>query len=327
MSKTAFVTGGTGFLGINLIRALCAEGWHLTVLHRASSNLKYIQDLPIQLVKGSITDRESLERVMPEGLDVVFHLAGDTNMWSRNNARQTEINVDGTRNMIEVSAQKKATTFIHTSSISAWRSGDHQIDETSPQLGGQSWINYEKSKFLGEEEARKGLALGLRVVIINPGSIVGPYDSGTWAKMFYALRDKKAPGTPPGNNSYVHVHDVVQALILAVEKGQNGHNYIITGENTSIKTFIQEVAGLLELERIPPVLPGWFLKIVARLMAFTALFTGKEPTLTPEIAVFLSRKNLAFSSEKALRELGYKQTPWREGLRANYEWLKQEGLL
>ena len=102
MSKTAFVTGGTGFLGINLIRTLCEDNWSVTALHRPTSNLKYIKDLPIQLVEASITDKASLEKAIPENTEVVFHLAGDTNMWSKNNARQTTINVDGTKNMIDI---------------------------------------------------------------------------------------------------------------------------------------------------------------------------------------------------------------------------------
>ena len=119
MAKTAFVTGGTGFIGINLIELLVNEGWDITALHRPASNLTYLKRFPIKLAEGSLTDRESLDRAIPEGTDVVFHVAGDTSFWSKNNARQNATNVDGTRNMVEAAASKEVGTFIHTSSNSA----------------------------------------------------------------------------------------------------------------------------------------------------------------------------------------------------------------
>ncbi|MGB5311478.1 MAG: NAD-dependent epimerase/dehydratase family protein, partial [Polyangiales bacterium] len=118
MGRTAFVTGGTGFIGINLIELLVSEGWDVTALHRPTSNLSYLKRLPIKLVEGSITDRASLERAIPGGTEVVFHVAGDTSFWSKKNAQQNAINIDGTRNMVEVSAAKGVATFIHTSSNS-----------------------------------------------------------------------------------------------------------------------------------------------------------------------------------------------------------------
>ena len=186
MSKTAIVTGGTGFLGINLIKALCEEGWEVTALHRSTSNLKYIQEFPVQLVEGSITDRDSLVRAIPEHCEVVFHVAGDTSHWSKKNATQTAIHVDGTRNMIEVSADKGVKTFIHTSSVSVWGAAKGMIDEETPQLGKTSWINYEKTKYHAEQLAFSGIDKGLDVISINPGSIVGAYDTRTFATMFYA---------------------------------------------------------------------------------------------------------------------------------------------
>ena len=327
MPKSAFVTGGSGFLGTNLIRALINENWSVTALHRSSSNLKYIKDLPIQLVEGSITDKSSLQNAIPKNTEVVFHIAGDTNMWSKNNARQTAINVDGTRNILEVSVEKGVSTFIHTSSISTWGAATGLIDETTPQQAENSWINYEKTKWQGEQEALKGMEKGLKVVIINPGSIVGRYDNNTWASMFFALRDGNVPGVPPGNNSFVHVNDVVQAMILSVDKGQNGHNYLITGENTSIQAFATEVAKQMGLHKTPPNIPVFILKILAKIGTVTAFFTGKEPTMTPEIVEFMSRKDLAYDNSKALREFGYRMTPWQNGVKECYEWLKEEGLL
>lgn len=327
MPRTAFVTGGTGFVGINLLHALCEQGWSLTALHLPSSNLGHIQDLPLTLVEGSITDKASLERGMPKGTEVVFHLAGDTNQWARHNDRQRKINVDGTRHMIEVAAAKGVKTFVHTSSIAAWGNVSGLTDEQTPQLGNRSWVNYEKTKWEGEQEALKGIEKGLKVVVINPGAIVGPYDTSSWASMFFALRDGKMPGVPPGTNSFVHVQDVVAALILAVDKGQNGHNYLLAGENLSQQEYVAEVVKLMGMTRVPPKIPAWVLRILARLTTFGASLTGKEPTMTPEIIDFMSRPHYAFSNAKALKELGYTMTPWRQGVAESHQWLIKEGLL
>lgn len=327
MTKTAFITGGTGFLGTNLIKALCEADWKVTALHRKTSNLKYIKDFPIQLVEGSITDKASLVRAIPENTAVVFHVAGDTSAWSKKNAQQTAIHVKGTQNMIDVASEKGVKTFIHTSSVSVWGKPKGLITEETPQAGATSWINYEKTKWQAEQIALTGMDKGMRVVCINPGSIVGAYDTNTYATMFYALRDGELPGTPPAICPIVHVNDVVQAHIRAVEKGQNGHRYLIVAEHIPMKAFVTEVARLLGQAKAPRELPGFVLKIAGRMAVIGAAFTGKEPTLTPEIADVLTRKGFEFSNEKVLKELGISLTPWRQGVKDCYDFLMTEHLL
>ncbi|MBW2549069.1 MAG: NAD-dependent epimerase/dehydratase family protein [Deltaproteobacteria bacterium] len=132
---------------------LVREGWRVTALHRPTSDLTYLKRFPIDLAEGSITDRESLERAIPAGTEVVFHVAGDTSFWSKGDAQQDAINIDGTRHMVEVAASKGVRTFIHTSSDSAWGRVKGTVTEETPLQGKDSWINYERSKHLGELEA------------------------------------------------------------------------------------------------------------------------------------------------------------------------------
>ena len=167
MAQTAFVTGGTGFIGINLIELLVHEGWEVTALHRPTSNLTYLKRFPIKLAEGSITDPESLDRAIPEGTDVVFHVAGDTNFWSKRNAQQNVNNIDGTRHMVDAAVSKGVQTFIHTSSVSAWGQVKGTVTDETPQQGASSWINYQRSKHLGELEALKGVDRGLKVVVLK----------------------------------------------------------------------------------------------------------------------------------------------------------------
>lgn len=326
MTKTAFVTGGTGFIGINLIELLVEEGWEVTALHRATSDLTYLKRFAVTLAEGSITDRESLQRAIPEDTDVVFHVAGDTSFWSKNNAQQDAINIDGTRNMVEVAASKGVGTFIHTSSNSAWGRATGEINEETPQEGGRSWINYERSKYLGEREALRGVELGMKVVVLNPADTVGPYDANTWGRLFFLLRDGDLPGVASGAVSATHVHDIVRAHLDAVTKGRSGEIYLLAGKTCDMVDFVAEIARVSGA-KVPRQLPAWILKVYGRISVMIAAFTGKEPDVTPEIATMATTQGVTFRSDKAMRELGYRIQPRSVAIRDNYDWLVKEGLL
>ncbi len=328
MQNSAFVTGGTGFIGINLIHRLVQEGWNVTALHRNTSDLTYIEELPITLREGSITDPESLEAAMPGDTDVVFHLAGSTNMWSRNNDLQTRINVNGTEHTARIAAQKGANSFIHTSSIAAWGNMDGEISEATPQKGGRSWVNYESSKYEGEQRVLRYKG-DMKVVILNPSFVVGPYDKNNWGRLFIALKEGGLPGITNGCISISHVDEVVKAHIAAVKKGRNGQRYILAGENCSFSDFVRAIAEVSDIpdSDIPPRIPAFLLKIYARAADIVSSFTGNEPDITPELAKLMTRSNINFSSEKAIRELDYDIPPLEQSVRDCHRWLKEEGLI
>jgi nucleoside-diphosphate-sugar epimerase len=327
MAKTAFVTGGTGFIGLNLVELLVREGWDVTALHRPTSNLRYLNRFPIELTEGSITEPESLARGIPQGTDVVFHVAGDTSFWSKQNTRQNAINIDGTRNVVEAAISRGVGTLVHTSSISAWGRVSGTITEETPMLGKDSWINYERSKHLGELEALKGMDRGMKVVVMNPAVVAGPYDATTWGRLFFLLRDNALPAAPPGTITVGHVHEVVAAHLAAVTKGANGERYILGGPEIDTADFIAEIARVSGVEKVPKKAPGFVLKLFGRLSVMAAAWTGKEPDVTPETAEVTSQTGTHFSSEKAMRELGYGSRPVEVAVKDNYEWLVEEGLL
>jgi nucleoside-diphosphate-sugar epimerase len=132
----AFVTGGTGFLGLNLVEQLVAAGWQVTALHRTTSDLSKIRRFPVDLVVGDLTDPASLRRAVPRALETVFHVAADTSVWSRHDDRQTRINVDGTRHVVEAALASGARRFVHTSTWNVYGLEQGAIRESSPQLGG-----------------------------------------------------------------------------------------------------------------------------------------------------------------------------------------------
>ncbi len=154
-SKTAFVTGGTGFVGLNLVAHLTQSGWDVTVLHRPNSNLTQLQNIPFVWRRGAIEDASSLARAMPEDLDAVFHVAGDTSMWAGHKHRQWRTNVDGTRNMVAAALAKRSKKFIHTSTSGVYGIPTEAFDETASKLG-KGGFNYQHSKVMAEEEVAKG---------------------------------------------------------------------------------------------------------------------------------------------------------------------------
>jgi len=326
VARTAFVTGATGFLGLNLVEALAQAGWHVLALHRRGSDLKHLSRLPAERIEGDITDAASLRRALPGGVDCVFHAAGDTNLWSRRNAQQDRVNIDGTRNVIEAARAQCARRMVHTSSISAYGIQTGRVDERTPQLGGSSWINYQRSKYAAEQEVRAGIDRGLDAVIMNPAAIVGRYDTNSWARVIMLVDAGRLPGVPPGGGSYCHARAVAQAHIAAYERGLCGENYLLGGVDATIFQFVRMIGEILGRPVPKRTTPAWVLKLAGRVGAWASHVTNREPGLTPEAAAVASR-NIYADSAKARRELGYVPTDLRAMIGESVRWLASEGLL
>lgn len=209
--RTAFVTGATGFIGLNLVERLTAEGWHVVAFHRATSNLATLKSFGAVCRAGELADPASVAIAMPEQVDAVFHVAGDVSLWSRYNAEQTRTNIEGTRAVVQAAIDRGARRFVHTSSIAAYGFHDRRIDESSEQLGAQSWINYMRTKALAEEIVREGITRGLDAVIMNPAHVIGRYDRANWVRLFMMVATGKLPGVPPGRGSFAHAAAVAAA--------------------------------------------------------------------------------------------------------------------
>jgi dihydroflavonol-4-reductase len=329
MGRTAFVTGGTGFLGRHIVEQLTAQGWRVVALHRPSSDVKALKTYPgVELAEGSITDPGSISRGMPDRCDAVFHVAGNTSLWSGGDAQQTLENVDGTRNMVQAALAKKAARFIQTSSVSAWgEQHDVPFDETATSHAPESFVNYERTKYAGELEVLKGVAGGLEACIMCPGHIVGRYDANNWARLIRLVDAGKLPGVPPGEGTWAHAHEVAKAHLTAVDKGRVGERYLLGG---TFATYLEAVRiiGQLTGKKVPTkTMPGWVIRALGRVSQWGSYVTRRAPTITPEIAAGTSRPPHLFKSDKAIRELGYAAVPMEQMLREAYEWLRDEGLL
>jgi nucleoside-diphosphate-sugar epimerase len=328
VARTAFVTGGTGFIGRHVVEQLTAAGWHVVALHRPSADVRHLETYGAELVEGTVEDATSIGRAMPPQCDAVFHLAGNTSLWSGGNAEQTQVNVFGTANIVQAAIVKDARFLVHTSSVASWGHQDViPFDETAPSNARESFINYERTKYRSELEVEKGVGRGLRAVIMNPGHVLGRYDVTGWARLVRGVHQKKLPGVPPGAGSWASGEQVARAHIAAIDHGRVGDRYLLGGIDATYLEVVRQIATLAGRPVPTRAMPGWAMRALGRASQWGSYVTRKPPQVTPEIAEAMARPPHYFRSDKAIRELGYEAVPLADMLRESYDWLKAEKLL
>ncbi|MBI5066800.1 MAG: NAD-dependent epimerase/dehydratase family protein [Deltaproteobacteria bacterium] len=322
--KTAFVTGAAGFLGVNLAAVLREAGWRVVAVHRPASRLSRLRALGVELLPGDLHDQASLERAMPDGADAVFHVAGNTSVWSGNDAVQTRDNVDGTRHVAAAALVRGARRLVHTSSVAVFGLGAGRVDDETPPAE-SCWVNYYRTKRLAEREVEEAAARGLPTVVLRPGNIIGPEDRTTWVQLVRLVAQGRLPGTPPGRASWCHVREVARAHLAAAERGRPGSAYGLSCVEASYAEFVASVAAATG-GRAPPVLPAVALRAYARLLALGSALTRRQPAVTPE-GVAATCNRITMDSSRAQRELGYQPATLQQMVADCVAWLRSEGLL
>jgi dihydroflavonol-4-reductase len=322
------VTGATGFLGSHIVRRLIESGHQVRILRRSSSSIKLLEGLTIESATGDVTDRESVLSAV-EGCDAVFHAAGHVSFWRGHHEIQKRINVDGTRHIVEACLKHKVRRLVHTSSIAAiGYAPDGKVgDETVPYNWWPHRINYNNTKFLAEEEVRRGIEKGLDAVIVNPAIVFGPGDLNlnAGAMVFQAARGN-IRGYPRGGGCVCSVEDVAEGHLAAFEKGRTGEKYILGGDNYTWKDLFKIICEVVG--QPPPArrIPDAALKAFAYASDLASRISHKEPTLSPESAR-ITLMTVFYSSAKAVRELGYPISPFRDTIRRTYEWYLANGYI
>jgi nucleoside-diphosphate-sugar epimerase len=321
----AFVTGATGFLGLNLVERLAARGWEIVGYHRANSDLARLRKFPVRLAIGDLADRAALAAAVPAGVDAVFHLAANTTMWRRRRAEQWRDNVEGTEAVLAAARERGAKRFVHVSTASVYGHGSGVISEDSPQTGAQSEWGYARSKAAAEVAVKAAAGAGLAAAIVNPSHIIGRYDTHNWARLIRMAAQGTLPGVPPGGGSFCHGEAVADALIAAAARGQPGRNYLLGGADA---TFLELVGlvGAMAGKRVPRrPMPAFALRLYARLQTGIAAITGREPEVTPDSAAVVTGY-ARIDCRRAVAELGYRAVPLKDMVEDAYRWLKGEGL-
>ena len=324
-----FVTGATGFIGTRLVNELIKRGHTVHALSRSSSNREGLDHEQVRVFTGDILDQSSLQAAM-EGCEQVYHLAAYAKNWAPDKQVYYDYNVRGMKNVFEVAMKVGVQRVVWTATIVTFGPTPPGVvgDETMRRITTNYYTEYEASKVAAEEEARKYIENGTPVVIVNPTRVYGPgkLTEGNSVSLMIDMYDRgKVPvllnkGINVGN--YVLVDDLVKGHILAMERGRIGERYILGGENASLKSIfelVNEVSGKSHIQfSLPPRLALFY----SRFEELKAEWLNIYPQITPGwVETYL--QEWAYVSTKAERELGYKITPLKEGIRRTYEWLLQ----
>jgi dihydroflavonol-4-reductase len=321
--STVLLTGGAGFLGQHLARELLATGAQLRALSRRPETDRVLAALGAIPVRGDVTDPTCLRAAMVN-VDTVFHAAADTNTWRPNNAAQTRTNVDGAINLIAAAQAEGVSAFVHTSSVSAYSHLVHgTLREDVAERGGESWINYERSKFIAEQAVRNS---GLPFLIFQPSHILGPGDTHNWSRLIRLVDTGKLPGVPPGSGAFADVREIAKAQVRGWQTGKFGETYLLGGEHASFLELITLVGQQLGRKTPKRAMPLFALKAYAQALYRISLLTRKVPEITPEAAVFTCH-DLQVDSGKAMAQLGYRQTALGSLLEDTIAWMRVEKIL
>ena len=323
----ALVTGGTGFVGTNVVRELLAQGRAVRVLARPGSDRRAIAGLGVEIVEGDLLDPASLRRAV-KGVNSVFHVAADYRLWARHPEELHRVNVGGTRAVLEAAGEAGVSRVVYTSTVGALGiPGDGTPGTEATPVSLRDMVGpYKASKFLAEQVALGFAHQGLPVVVVNPSAPVGPWDvkPTPTGRMVVDFLEGKMVATLDTGLNLVHVRDVARGHLLAAERGKIGEKYILGNRNLSlaeIGALLSEIAGI----RPPRVrIPYWVAWSAALSMEAVARVTGAPPRV-PLTAVRMAKKRMYFSPAKAVRELGLPQTDVRDALRDAAEWFRAHG--
>lgn len=313
-----FVTGATGFVGGELVKHLRQAGHEVVALVRNPDKAKHLEALGITLAKGDVTDQASMRAPM-QGCDGVYHVAGWYKLGGRNIAEGQAINVDGTRNVLELMAELGIPKGVYTSTL-AVNSNTHGAspDETY-HFNGKHLSAYDRTKAEAHHVAESFIKKGLPLVVVMPGLIYGP--EGT-SMSDDALRDYlrgRLPMIPKVTGfAWAHVDDVVQGHILAMEKAAPGSTYIICGPNHTFEEGLQiarEVSG----KRMPLVVPPWMLLVSSWISASVEWLIPLPDMYRSETLKVQAGTTYYGDNSKAKRELGFNPRPLKEGLKQTFD--------
>lgn len=328
------VTGGTGFVGSSVVRALQNKGHQVRVLVRSGCNDLNLKGLGIQVQEGDLTDSVSLEKAVA-GCQYVFHVAADYRLWVPDPSQMYRINVQGTENLLRIAKKHHVEKIVYTSSVATLSLRNDGQPSCEKDIGALDEMigHYKRSKFLAEQQVNKLVnEEEIPVVIVNPSTPIGPRDikpTPTGKMVLDAARGKVPAFVDTGLN-VVHVEDVAMGHVLALEKGEIGHRYVLGGENLSLKEIFSTIAQMTDQKPPKIQLPPTLLLPLAHMFQWVAKFNQKEPLVTVD-GVKLARKKMYFSCNKAKQLLGYRPRPAQEALKDAIDWFlshpKEIGLM
>src|SRR6266581_4029657 len=276
----ALVTGGTGFVGANLVRELLADGRSVRVLARKGGDRRALEGCPVEVVEGDLLDPASI-RAAVRGVRRVYHVAADYRLWAPDPRALYRANVDGTRHVLEAACEAGAERIVYTSTVGAVGIPEDGTpgDETTPTSLHDMVGAYKASKFLAERVAQELAARGAPVVTVNPSAPVGHWDvkpTPTGQMVVDFLKGKMVGSVDTGLN-VVHVSDVARGHILAAERGRVGQKYVLGHRNMPLIDIFRALAAITGVRAPRFRVPYGVAWLAAACMEGAARVTGGTP--------------------------------------------------
>lgn len=321
------VTGASGHIGSNLVRALLAQGKALKV--GAYRDSQSFTGLDVERCEIDVLNLDSLTKAMA-GVDVVYHLVGRIPLTGASGKLMMRVNVEGVQNTMEAAKRAGVERVVHFASVHAFYYNDlsKPIDESFPLADKKGFSAYERSKALGLMLAKKAADDGLDVVVVCPSAVVGPYDfkRSPMGDLFTRLYLGKLPALVDGGFDFVDARDVAKGAIAACEKGEKGEHYFLTNRTFTFDVLAKLAAEAGGFEAKLKSVPYWLAAFGAPFTEFWAYLRGTPPLYTRE-SIHTVKGAPSFSHEKAKAAFGYKPRPIERSLEDIYGWFLETGRL
>lgn len=329
-SAEVMLTGATGFVGSAVARVLLGAGFRVRALARPGSPRFHLEDLDLQWVDGDLRDAAAVRRATA-GARYVFHVAADYRLWARDPGEIFAANVEGTQNVMREALRAGVERVVYTSSVATLRLRPHgaAADESQPLAVEEGIGAYKRSKIAAERLVEAMIANhGLPAVIVNPSTPIGPRDvkPTPTGRIIVEAACGRIPGFVDTGLNLVHVDDVAQGHLAALERGAVGERYVLGGANVSFAAMLADIARLVG--RKPPRLriPRAAALPVAHAAEAMARVTGREPFATVD-GLRMAKHHMFFTAAKAERALGFRARPYLCGLEDAVRWFAEAGYL
>lgn len=321
----ALVTGATGFVGSAVVRALIKADVEVRVLARRDSDFSNLQQFKIDGVYGDLRDKESLRKALT-GCQQLYHVAAHYALWARNPAIFYDVNVTGTKNLLEAARDVGTERIVYCSTIGAIGlppDGGLGTEETPVSLN-QMAGHYKRSKYLAEQEVLKLAKQGLPVVIVNPSAPVGEGDvkPTPTGQMIVEFMKGRMPAYIETGMNIVDVDDVAAGHLLAMQKGRIGERYILGTKNLMLREVFEILSRLTGVKMPSVKLPRELILPLAYLNLAFSWVTGIPPRIPLE-GVKMAKYKMHYDCSKAIRELGIPQTPPEVALEKAVRWFRE----
>ena len=324
--KKAFVTGGAGHVGGNLVRQLLDNGWQVRVL--IHHDTLALDGLDVEHVQGDLADTATLTKQM-SGCDFIFHTAAYVAVENIDIPLMEKINVDGTKAMCRAALENQVKRFIHFSSIHAFQQQptSDMLTEDRPLVQDLKAAPYDRTKAAAQRHVLDACNQGLNASILHPTGIIGPYDfkPSRMGQVISDIAEQKMFITINSGFNWVDVRDVCTTAINCIEKGKSGQHYIVPGEWSSFKHIAEIIAGLIGKRTIYMTLPFWTAYTAIPFAYLSAKLTGRRPSFSRGSLRALSVQCRDIPGTLARQEIGHQSRPLESTVTDTIEWLMKNG--